>query len=882
MTLLKIPSDACHNTAKQHLVLLLCLLAFNFSSVTAQPVLSILETDAGWPIIHITFMVECDGKTVEVGEDDVRVFQDGYEIRDVRIRCSSVQYAISAAFVCDASASMEIGNPTPLSGLKTAMHAFIDQMDGVLDEATIITFSNIISIRQSMTPFKSVLHSAVDNLNTTGGRALWDGAYAGILELINDGVNQSSSVILITSGEDDSSMRNSFEVIQLASRHRICVHTINVGSVVHSPELDLMAKETGGKFYHTADPLALHDIYLEIFESMRQGISFCDLIYFDHCADGKNREVRLQVLDVCGGSDEQTMTYQATEIPWTFSDLHMEIGKAFVSGSETARIPVKLITPIHDNVFPPFTFTLKYDTQHLHILGANTPPGSMLEGIPIDVTPVADGIEIYITEGRRIDGTGVLMEFEFQARNPHDTTLYKLHAVDPSFTSRCFIPHVEYGEIHLNMRYEPMLECTLDIPDIVIDESADERRYDPMPFPVSVTVMNTGISRSDYFSVELHIPDDLVLQEPGDAMQPGQRLQPREHTVLTWTLYHPDTKVEQQYDIRVTVYAPNGDTSTCEAVVSIPALLPYDFNLALHADGPVSICEGDSVTLDAGEGYASYRWNTGDRTRYVTVKRSGDFSCVVYTADTRRGQSDTLRVTMYPIPSPHLGVAGSLPVCEGDSVQLYADDGYSAYEWSTGETQRMITVKKPGVYYVTVSSPEGCIGYSDTLEVAVFPNPEKPVIYRSGEILFTVPAHRWQWFRYGRVIAEETEKEMLLRETGEYQVQITDENGCSAMSDVYIVSTLNVESSTLPARPNLSVWPDPADDVLNVGVNAMPGGHVRLLLSDMLGRTRTIFEGRLDDAATSFTIPLGDVARGPLFVLAFYGDAMLVRKVMKY
>ena len=101
------------------------------------------------------------------------------------------------------------------------------------------------------------------------------------------------------------------------------------------------------------------------------------------------------------------------------------------------------------------------------------------------------------------------------------------------------------------------------------------------------------------------------------------------------------------------------------------------------------------------------------------------------------------------------------------------------------------------------------------------------------------------------------------------------------MSDVHIVSTLNVESSTLPARPNLSVWPDPADDVLHVLFDAAPGAHVRMVLSDMLGRTRTIYEGHLDGAAASFTVPLGDdVARGPLFVLAFYGDALLTRKVM--
>ena len=47
-------------------------------------------------------------------------------------------------------------------------------------------------------------------------------------------------------------------------------------------------------------------------------------------------------------------------------------------------------------------------------------------------------------------------------------------------------------------------------------------------------------------------------------------------------------------------------------------------------------------------------------------------------------------------------------ICAGDSLILDAGEGYAAYEWSDGSTDRTITVSDSGVYSVTVTGADGC------------------------------------------------------------------------------------------------------------------------------------------------------------------------------
>jgi hypothetical protein len=55
-----------------------------------------------------------------------------------------------------------------------------------------------------------------------------------------------------------------------------------------------------------------------------------------------------------------------------------------------------------------------------------------------------------------------------------------------------------------------------------------------------------------------------------------------------------------------------------------------------------------------------------------------------------------------------VNVSGDTEICEGAETTLKVDGEYESYEWSNGSTERSITIKKAGVYEVTVKTKGGC------------------------------------------------------------------------------------------------------------------------------------------------------------------------------
>ncbi len=144
-------------------------------------------------------------------------------------------------------------------------------------------------------------------------------------------------------------------------------------------------------------------------------------------------------------------------------------------------------------------------------------------------------------------------------------------------------------------------------------------------------------------------------------------------------------------------------------------------------ESPV-LCEGGSVELDAGPGYAHYTWSTGESTRMITVRAGGPYIVEVDDGAGCRG-SDTVHVTELPRPVAVVEALGPSAFCEGDSVTLRTQAPYSRYLWKlenvpTGDTLRTLNARQAGVYTVEVEDGNGCRGESQPYVVTVHPRPE--------------------------------------------------------------------------------------------------------------------------------------------------------------
>ncbi|MBS1914168.1 MAG: hypothetical protein JST22_19425 [Bacteroidetes bacterium] len=200
--------------------------------------------------------------------------------------------------------------------------------------------------------------------------------------------------------------------------------------------------------------------------------------------------------------------------------------------------------------------------------------------------------------------------------------------------------------------------------------------------------------------------------------------------------------------------------------------------------GPIVLCPGSTLLLDAGAGYAAYAWSTGATTQTIDVGTPGSYSVIVSDSGGCSGTSAPVDVVAGKAPVPIVTPGGPLAFCEGDSVALRADAGYADYRWSTGATTQSIVVKTSGRYTVTVTDASGCTGTSAPTDVVVHPRPVVPPIVLGGGILRTPSAaSAYQWLLDGLPIAGATSDTCRPPADGVYRVVITDAFGCSAVSD---------------------------------------------------------------------------------------------------
>jgi hypothetical protein len=855
--------------------------------LSAQPSLNVKRAIVPWPTVELYFNVACNGTPVyNMTRQDFKILENGAPVSNFTLWCPdpSVRCAISVAMVFDASGSMAgAGN----AGAKTGGHTFVDLMDGVVDEAAIVWFTQVVTVYQQMTTIKPMLHSAVDALPASGATALWDGIYAGIIELINNGVNPCRTVIALTDGQDNSSTRTVTEIINLALRHRIRVFTVALGSSINAVELEQIALLTGGRYYQVPNAAQIAAVFTEIHALVSTvNLGECMITYERTCADGALRTVELQLNNFCGGSDSGAKTYRAPLDSTTFTNLVLNVPDTWTLGGSQVSVPLNLVTALNGENLYPFSFTVRTDTTCMRLDGIAVPPGCLLYGAPLTVMPVSGGLRVTVPERVLVNGSGKLLDLSFRVPSVQDTTCCNVEITDVAFTEGCFLPVAIPGQICFRPPVGESWTCGITVPEITVDTTNE--RYDPMPFDVGITVTNIGPDPVDSLTAEIQIHlspssadlDFAAPDNPGTAVKSvvPSALAPGQSGTVSWRLQHPETALPRSYTIRVVVRTPS-DSTDCQSMVFIPAMQLPPFSFDLTVEGSLNICKGQHVTLDAGPDYATYLWSTGATTRKITVTQTGDYSCAVTRSDGRPGVSRIVHITVYDVPKIQFGTIGAVPFCEGDSVQLVANAGYQDYLWSTGETTQSIWVYSPGQYWVTARTMDSCLSYSDTVYIQSIPAPAKPVISRASDFLTTTLALRYQWIRNDIPLPGDTNQYLQLPGTGRYRVRITGPNGCTALSDEFEVTVLS--AGVLPAVVRgFDVYPDPTDGGVTVDLRLARDEDVTIIVNDALGREVARYGSGAPVREFSRRITLGSTP-GVYFLRVSAGPESWVRRVMK-
>jgi hypothetical protein len=178
---------------------------------------------------------------------------------------------------------------------------------------------------------------------------------------------------------------------------------------------------------------------------------------------------------------------------------------------------------------------------------------------------------------------------------------------------------------------------------------------------------------------------------------------------------------ELEGDLEPTIEVEPEDAEVCvgaTAVFSVEAgtgpgtVLHYEWH---------EITDGDDIIV--GEDQSWYE------TPPVTLADDGKVYRVRVFTDCGEVWSVDAVLSVFANPTPTISANPGETLCAGTTITLDAGEGYSEYQWSTGERSQSIEVTEPGTYSVTVWDVHGCTG-SD--EITITLEDEPPTIFCPG------------------------------------------------------------------------------------------------------------------------------------------------------
>ena len=228
--------------------------------------------------------------------------------------------------------------------------------------------------------------------------------------------------------------------------------------------------------------------------------------------------------------------------------------------------------------------------------------------------------------------------------------------------------------------------------------------------------------------------------------------------------------VSQSGNYTVIVTDVNGCTaSASQSFQSLP--LPV-----VAISGPVSICTGNTATMQVSGSFPQINWSTGAMGNSISVAQAGQYSVTVSDAN---GCSASASQGLAIVSSLNPVIAVSAPACT-QMASLDAGAGYSNYLWSNGATSVAINVTVSGTFSVTVTDANGCSGSSfSSVNIPALPQvsvsgPASACMGNNSSLVANPGFATYTWSTGA------TTSNILVSQTGNYSVTVSDVNGCTA------------------------------------------------------------------------------------------------------
>jgi len=193
-------------------------------------------------------------------------------------------------------------------------------------------------------------------------------------------------------------------------------------------------------------------------------------------------------------------------------------------------------------------------------------------------------------------------------------------------------------------------------------------------------------------------------------------------------------------------------------------------DITVTADGPLTFCQGATVTLTATHNGAGLQWRKngasipGATGVTYTVNQKGTYSCIAFN-DCDSDTSENIIVTVNKNPTASISAGGPTSFCAGGSVTLTeTPSGGCTYQWYkgataiAGATSLNYVATTPGNYKCRVTkAATGCFKNSNSIAVFVPCKEGEELTEHADLLVYPNPANQFINVKLNNATTEQTE-----------------------------------------------------------------------------------------------------------------------------
>lgn len=232
---------------------------------------------SGVDLVSLTVTVT-DGSrryVTDLGAGDFSVFEDGVLQEVSFFSPSSLPLAVS--LLLDTSASME----DKIGVAQTAAIGFVKHLRPQ-DQAQVVDFDSRVSVVAPMSNAKADLERAIKSTTAGGSTSLFNAIYIALRELNKTKVHSTDelrrqAIVVLSDGEDTSSLVSFEEVLELAKRSETAIYAIGLrtsdplsGKAYNEADFVLrqLTSQTGGRLFFPEKADELPAVYEQISQEL--------------------------------------------------------------------------------------------------------------------------------------------------------------------------------------------------------------------------------------------------------------------------------------------------------------------------------------------------------------------------------------------------------------------------------------------------------------------------------------------------------------------------------------------------------------------------------------------------------------------------------------